>query len=224
LVNRKRVHRLYREEVLKLRRKCSKGQAAEARVPLLRSTRPGQSWSMDFVSDRLVGGRAIRALTVVDDFTKVCPVIEVDTSLPALRVIRALELAIELHGKPERLVCDNGPEFTSLALDAWAASQRITLHHIEPGKPVQNAVIESFNWLFRDECLNQNQFLGLHDARKIVEAHRQDYNTARPHTSLGGKTPEEFVRGFAGGMPPAKPNPNPQLQPLDQKPSPSETT
>ena len=134
------------------------------------------------------------------------------------------ELAIELHGKPERLVCDNGPEFTSLALDTWAASQRITLHPIEPGKPVQNAFIESFNGCFRDECLNQNQFLGLHDARKIVEAHRQDYNTARPHTSLGGKTPEEFVRGFAGGMPPAKPNPNPQLQPLDQKTSPSGTT
>jgi putative transposase len=223
-VNRKRVYRLYREEGLKLRPKRNKGHVSQAREPLARSTRPNQSWSMDFVSDTLADGRALRALTVVDDFTKICPVIEVDTSLPALRVIRALERAIDLYGKPERLVSDNGPEFTSLALDAWASRRGIKLHHIEPGKPVQNAFIESFNGRFRDECLNQHHFLDLPDARELVEAYRQDHNAVRPHTSLRGQTPEEFALGIAGVMPPAMPEPAPQQQLTDKKTCPSGLT
>ena len=152
---------------------------------------------MDFVSDRLGDGRQFRTLTVVDDFVKRCPVLEVDTSISGERVTRALDRAIEMYGKPWQMVMDNGPEFTSRALLEWATRRGIVLVWIEPGKPIQNAYAESFNSRFRDECLNQHHFTTLDDARALIESWRQDYNTVRPHTSLGGETPERFLELWA---------------------------
>ncbi|HEU4754801.1 MAG TPA: IS3 family transposase [Armatimonadota bacterium] len=192
-VNRKLVYRLYRELGLAVRRRKRK-RVAVARQPLATPVGPNQRWSIDFVSDALANGRKIRCLTVVDDFTRECPAIEVDTSLPALRVIRVLErIAAERGGLPAALVLDNGPEFAGRALDAWAYSQGITLAFIRPGKPVENAFVESFNGRFRDECLNEHWFTSLADARQIIEAWRCDYNQTRPHSSLGGLTPAEFA-------------------------------
>ena len=166
---------------------------------------------MDFLSDALADGRSFRTLTIVDDFTKVSPAIEVDTSISGRRVIRVLERAIQSRGKPQTIVTDSGPDFTCIALDAWARVQGIHLHRIDPGKPVQNAHIESFNGRFLDECLDQHDFLGLADARALIEDWRQDCNAIRPHTSLVGKAPEEFLLCMAGGMPPAMQKPQRQL-------------
>jgi putative transposase len=210
-VNRKRVYRLYCEEGLKLRRKRGKSRTSEPRQQAVRAQWSNERWSMDFVSDTLADGRSFRALTIVDDFTKICPAIEVDTSISGQRVIRVLERAIELRGKPEVIVTDNGPEFTCIALDAWARTRGIHLHWIDPGKPVQNAYVESFNGRFRDECLNQHHFLGLDDARALIEDWRQDYNRIRPHTSLDGQTPEDFLLALAGRMRPARAKPHRQL-------------
>ena len=164
-------------------------------MPLL--IRPNQEWSADFVCDALANGRALRALTVLDDFTKESPVIEVDTSLSAPRVTRVLDEVIEERGSPESLRLDNGPEFTSRCFVAWAESRRIRLIYIQPGKPVQNSFIESFNGRFRDECLNANWFENLADARRKIEAWRLDYNQQRPHSSLAYRTPEEFARAWS---------------------------
>jgi putative transposase len=220
-VNRKRVYRLYREESLKLRSKRSKGRIAGKRTPVRKPQWPNERWSMDFVSDSLADGRVFRALTIVDDFSKLCPALEVDTSISGLRVIRVLEKAIELHGKPELIVMDNGPEFTCIALDAWAHKRGIGLHWIDPGKPVQNAYVESFNGRFRDECLNQHHFLDLADARALIEGWREDYNALRPHTSLGGASPEEFIVGHAGRVRPPRPTPWKQLSLFDPIPQPA---
>ena len=205
LVNRKRVYRLYREEGLKLRRKRRKRVSGLRRERPAGALSPNERWSMDFVSDSLSSGRRFRVLNIVDDFSKLSPAIEVDTSLPGLRVIRTLERAIELHGKPKTIVMDNGPEFTCRALDEWAWSRGIALHWIDPGKPVQNAYVESFNGRFREECLDQHHFVSLDDARALIAGWRDDYNTIRPHTSLRGRSPEEFLRGFSEGMPSEKP-------------------
>lgn len=196
-VNHKRVYRLYREEGLFVRRRHRK-RVAQIRQPrLLPVSKANERWSMDFVSDRLADGRVIRTLNVVDQFTRLCHAIEVDTSLPALRVIRTLEKLITIHGRPRMLVNDNGPEFISQALDAWAHQNGIEIHFIEPGKPTQNAYVESFNGKFRDECLNEEWFINLEDARRKIEAWRIDYNEARPHSSLGNLTPHEFASGLA---------------------------
>lgn len=192
VVNRKRVYRLYREEGLRIRRRRRKQVAAAPREKLAAATRPNERWSMDFMSDELEDGSPLRLLNVVDDLTRECPGIEVDRSLPAARVIECLERAGEEYGFPETIVVDNGPEFASKALHAWAYRRGIQLHFIEPGKPVQNAFIESFNGRLRDECLNQHWFRSLADARQIVEDWRLDYNRARPHSALGGLTPEEY--------------------------------
>ena len=204
LVNHKRVRRLYRLAGLKLRGKRGKRRCGERRgLP----AQPGFSndrWSMDFVSDRLADGRAFRALGIVDDFTKRSVAIEVDTSLSGLRVIRTLEAAIEHYGKPKRLVMDNGPEFTCRAFLAWVLRRGIEPCWIEPGKPVQNAYAESFNARFRDECLDQHVFATLADARDLIELWRGDFNALRPHTSLGGLTPDEFASSLPGGMPPGR--------------------
>ncbi len=193
-VNHKRVYRLYREEGLAVRRRKRKRMAGVARVPTEAPLRPNQRWSMDFVADALANGRRIRVLTVLDDFTRESLATEVDTSLPGLRVTRVLErLAIE-RGLPELITVDNGPEFAGRVLDAWAYSNDVHLHFIDPGKPVQNAYIESFNGRLRDECLNEHWFMSLPAARSIVEAWRDDYNAVRPHSALGNQTPEEFAR------------------------------
>lgn len=148
---------------------------------------------MDFVSDQLgPSGRRFRTLNVVDDFTRECLAIEVDHSLPALRVVRVLEQLQATRGLPRSIVMDNGPEFAGSALDAWAHG-KLTLDFIDPGKPTQNALVESFNGKFRDECLNENWFLTLSHAQEKIALWREEYNCSRPHSSLGGLTPDEFA-------------------------------
>ena len=149
---------------------------------------------MDFVSDALANGRALRALTVVDNFTKEAPAIEVDCSLSAPRVTRVLDQIIEGRGAPQSIRIDNGPEFTSRCFLAWAEQRGIRLVHIQPGKPTQNSFVESFNGRFRDECLNANWFENLADAKRKIEAWRVEYNETRPHSSLAYRTPAEFAR------------------------------
>ena len=201
--NHKLVYRLYRLAGLKLRGKRGKRRCGERRGKPLPPIAINDRWSMDFVSDRLVDGRAFRAFAVVDDVSKRCVVIEVDTSLPGLRVIRALEQAIDCYGKPNRLVMDNGPEFTSRAFLAWVQRRGIEPCWIDPGKPIQNAYAESFNSRFRDECLNQHVFTTVADARALIEGWRVDYNSLRPHSSLGGLAPDDFSASQAGGVPPS---------------------
>lgn len=197
-VNHKLVYRVYREEGLAVRRRKRKHLTAAIRVALPPPVRPNQRWSMDYTADSLVNARQFRTLNVVDDFTRECLAIEVDFSLPAQRVTRVLDRLIELHGKPEVIVMDNGPEFRSCALDSWAYLRGVGLHFIQPGKPVENAYIESFNGRFRDECLSENWFLNLNDAKEKIEAHRIDYNEVRPHSSLDNQTPVEFIRRITG--------------------------
>ena len=153
-----------------------------------------QRWSMDFVSDQLANGRRIRVLNVLDDFSRRCLAAEVDTSLPGLRVCRVLDRLVALHGNPEALLVDNGPEFAGKALDECAYQRRVRIDFIAPGKPTQNRYVESFNGKLRDECLNEHWFTSLADARRILTAWRQDYNTVRPHSSLQNLTPEQFAQ------------------------------
>ena len=196
-VNHKRLLRVYQEAGLGVRRRERKRvQRAAASMPLF--VRPNQEWSIDFVSDALANGAALRTLTVVDNFTKEAPVIEVDRSLSSPRVTRALEEAIESRGAgPESIRVDNGPEFTSRCFLSWAEQRGIRLVHIQPGKPTQNSFIESFNGRFRDECLNAHWFENLADARRKIEAWRVDYNQTRPHSSLAYRTPAEFARQWS---------------------------
>ena len=192
-VNKKLVQRVYREEGLAVRRRKRK-RVAIPRTPLPLPTTANQRWSMDFVSDALSDGRKFRALTIVDDFTRESPAIEVDTSLPGERVVRVLESLADSHGLPKAIVCDNGPEFRGEALDQWADRRGVALQFIQPGKPIQNAFAESFNGRLRDECLNESWFVTLADARETIEAWRVDYNVARPHSGLADRTPEEFAK------------------------------
>jgi len=192
-VNHKRVQRIYREEKLSLRTKNRKKRAMHLRVAKEPATQANQRWSMDFVQDEFFNGRKFRTLNIVDDFTRECIVIEVDISLQGVRVARVLDRIAIHRSLPKSIVCDNGPEFAGKALDAWAHSKGITLDFIRPGKPVENAYIESFNGKFRDECLNSEIFLSLKDAQAKIENWREDYNCNRPHSSLGNLTPMEFV-------------------------------
>ncbi len=198
VVNHKRVYRLYREEGLGMRRKKPKRLRAQARVPLVLPTRVNQLWTMDFTRDSLASGQNFRTLNLMDGLTREAPQIEVDTSLPGSRVVRMLDQVAQQRGYPEAMQVDNGPEFLSREVDQWAYAHGVALHFIEPGKPVQNAFIESFNGKFRDECLNQNWFGSLDEARRIIEAWRVDYNTVRPHSSLGYRTPAEFAAEIGG--------------------------
>jgi putative transposase len=191
--NHKRVYRIYRQEGLAVRRKRRKKLAAGARVLLPMPTRPNERWSMDFMGDTLANGRTFRTLNIVDDASRECLAIEVDTSLSGYRVTRVLDRIAATRPLPTMIVSDNGPEFTSKVLDAWAYGRRVQLHFIRPGKPVENAFVESFNGKFRDECLNENWFLGLADAREKIETWRLDYNLVRPHSSLGDRTPTEYA-------------------------------
>lgn len=153
---------------------------------------------MDFMADSLCDGRRFRTLNIIDDFTRECVGIEVDTSLSGRRVVRVLEAIGSEYRLPQVIVVDNGPEFTSLAFLSWCESKGIRAHFIDPGKPVQNAHIESFNGRFRDECLNEHWFLGLDHARGIIDAYRHEYNHDRPHSSLGYLTPHAFRMAFEG--------------------------
>ena len=196
VVNHKRVFRVYQAAGLSVKRKKRKHltRAGQAIVP---SSSPNQQWALDFVHDRLASGRTIRVLTVVDTFTRECLALEVDSCLPSRRVTRALDNIIFQRGRPERIVLDNGSELTSRHFLAWGIERRVNLAHIQPGKPVQNAFIESFNGKLRDECLNTSWFRNLWDARKRIENWRQEYNEKRPHSSLDYRTPHEFAQAFA---------------------------
>jgi len=196
LINHKRTERLYREEGLSLRLKKRKKRQSHLRIMQDQPERINQHWSMDFVSDNLFNGRRFRVLTVVDNFSRECPVMEADHSLTGQRVARVLDRIALVRGLPQVITVDNGPEFISKALDLWAVENKVRLRFIAPGKPVQNAFIESFNGRLRDECLNEHIFVNLHNAQQIIESWRQDYNTNRPHSSLNDMTPEEFSAEF----------------------------
>lgn len=198
VINHKRTERLYKEEGLALRRKRKRKGTAINRIILPLPDRPNQSWSMDFVSDSTVTGRRFRALTIVDNYSRECPAIEVDTSLGGARVVSVLERLAEIRGLPEVITIDNGPEFAGRALDEWAYRRGVKLNFIRPGKPIENAFAESFNGRFRDECLNENWFMSLKQAREIIGDWRIDYNEVRPHTSLKGQTPQEYAEVSSG--------------------------
>ena len=192
-VNHKRVYRLYREEGLKLRKRRRRARAQVERVPLVLPTKADERYSMDFMRDTLADGRVFRVLNIVDDYTRECLAIEVDTSIPGERVVRVLERLAAMGRQSLHIVVDNGPEFASKAVDQWAAKRGVSLRFIDPGKPMQNAFIESFNGKFRDECLSQHWFVSLDEARSVSEEWRIDYNERRPHRSLQQQTPAEFA-------------------------------
>jgi len=191
-VNHKKAYRIYTEEDLKVRRKRKKIRSRVRTAPLPVPSKPNERWSMDFMQDCLADGRRFRMLTIVDDFTRECPAVEVDTSVPGARVVRVLERLAFTRGLPKVILSDNGSEFTGKVMDAWANQKGIKLHFIDPGRPMQNAFVESFNGKFRDECLDQHSFSSLDDAKIKIEAWRIDYNGHRPHTALGNQTPEQF--------------------------------
>lgn len=194
-VNVKRVYRYYRELGLAFRRKM-KPRLTVVKQPLMAITQPNVSWSLDFMSDSLSSGRRFRTLNIVDDFHREVLAIEVDSSLPAVRVIRVLEQLKQTRGLPQMLRLDNGPELRSQVLQQWALRNHVRLNYIEPGKPTQNAYIERFNGTYRREILNAYVFSSLQEVRQITEYWMQGYNEQRPHASLGYATPLEYVNKF----------------------------
>lgn len=200
-VNHKRVYSVYQAAKLQVRRRRRKRLTRGERVPLPLPSRRTERWSMDFMVDTLADGRGFRTLNIVDDFTRECIAIEVDRSLPGLRVVRVLDRLAETIGLPDVIVMDNGPEFSGRALDTWAYARGVQLRFIRPGKPIENAFVESFNGKFRDECLNEHWFASVAEARALIEAWRVDYNTVRPHSALDGATPEQFANSDRGRSP-----------------------
>ena len=199
-VNHKRVQRLYREENLAVRRRSKKQRSQGSRVVREPLAGPNERWSMDFVSDTLSSRRQFRCLTIVDEHTRESPNIHVAHSIPALDVIAVLERLRLERGLPKVIVTDNGSEFRSRAFDSWAYARGVKLHFIQPGKPTQNAFIESFNGTFRDDCLNVHWFQSIEDARHTIETWRIVYNQIRPHSSLGRLTPQEFADRLSSGQ------------------------
>ena len=196
VVNKKRTYRLYTEAGLQVRTKKRK-KLHRPRIPMILPTRANERWSMDFVHDQLADGRRFRVFNIVDDFSRECLEQIVDTSISGYRVSRQLNHLLETRGRPKSIVCDNGTEFTSKAMFFWSRDNRVKLNFIQPGKPTQNAFVESFNGKFRDTCLNQHWFRSLDEARQMIEAWRIDYNEVRPHSSLGYQPPAAFVRKIA---------------------------
>jgi putative transposase len=194
VINHKRTERIYREEGLSLRRKRRRKGAAGTRLVMPTPQKPNERWSMDFVTDSTITGRRFRALAIIDDYSRECPTIEVDTSIGGSRVVSVLERLGETRGLPEVITMDNGPEFTGRHLDEWAFRNGVKLNFIRPGKPIENAFVESFNGRLRDECLNTNWFIDLKHARKVIEDWRKDYNEVRPHGSLNNLTPVEYAK------------------------------
>jgi putative transposase len=209
-VNHKRLYRLYRQEHLAVRR-LKRKRLSRIAVPMASLARPNQEWSMDFVLDGLASGRILRAFTLIDSLTRECLAIEIDSCLSSRRITRVLEWVIAQRGVPEAVRCDNGPEFTSRHFLGWCEERKIQVNHIQPGKPMQNGWIESFNGRFRDECLNANWFATLFDARQKIESWREEYNQDRPHSSLGYRTPLEYAGVFA-------PSPSSSCLPPDAQP------
>lgn len=194
IVNHKKLHRIYKEEGLQVRKKTRRKKYRGLRQPLPTSEHSNHRWSIDFVSDQLGDGRRFRVFNAVDDHTRFCIDSEPGFYMTGDKVVRILEKASIKYGYPKIIVCDNGPEFTGRAFQTWAEKHGIRIHFIEPGKPTQNAFVESFNGKFRDECLNENWFLSLDHARKAISQYVKEYNEYRPHRSLGGKTPVEFYK------------------------------
>ena len=192
-LNAKKLYRLYKEERLTVRKRGGRKRALGTRAPMAIPQDRNLRWSLDFVADTLVSGRRFRILTLVDDFTRECLGLVVDTSLTGLRVARELDRIAELRNYPCMIVSDNGTELTSNAILAWQQERGVEWHYIAPGKPMQNGFVESFNGRLRDECLNEHLFANLKEARQIIEEWRIDYNTNRPHSSLNGLTPTEFA-------------------------------
>lgn len=192
-VNWKKLYRLYREERLTVRKRGGRKRALGTRAPMAVPQDKNQRWSLDFVSDTLVDGRRFRILCVIDDFSRECLATVVDNSISGTRVARELDSIAERRGYPCMIVSDNGTELTSNAMLKWQQDRQVGWHYIAPGKPMQNGFVESFNGRLRDECLNEHLFSSLPTAREMIEDWRIDYNTERPHTSLDGLTPHEFV-------------------------------
>jgi len=202
-VNHKRVYRLYSQAQLAVRKRKKVRRAASERVPLTAASRVNEVWSMDFVSDSLANGRRIKCLTVADDFTHECVDIAVDYGISGQYVTRLLDRVAIFRGYPAAVRTDNGPEFTCRAFIAWAQAHDVRHILIQPGRPMQNGYIESFNGKFRDECLNEHWFQTLMQARSEIATWRQDYNEVRPHSSLGRIPPAEFAqRHRAKNQPP----------------------
>lgn len=196
-VNHKRVYRLYRDEGLGMRRKTPKRRVACLKREIrTTATRKNERWSMDFVSDQLYDGRRIRLLTLVDNFTRESLAIHVGQRIRGIDVVKILEQVHSDHGKPETIQVDNGPEFISKDVDLWAYWNKVKLDFSRPGKPTDNALIESFNARFRQECLNEHWFLSMDDAQEKVESWRKDYNANRPHSSIGNISPLEFASRY----------------------------
>ena len=198
VMNHKKLLRLYREEGLGVRRRRGRKRATGTRAPMAIPQGPNQRWSLDFVADALGWGRRFRVLAVVDDFTRECLCLVVDTSIGGVRVVRELDTLIARRGRPAMIVSDNGTELTSRAVLEWTNRTGVEWHYIAPGKPTQNAFVESFNGRFRDECLNEEVFASLAEARTVIARWRQDYNQVRPHSAHGGLTPEAVARRSAG--------------------------
>ena len=191
-MNQKRFRRLYREEKLQVRRRGGRKRALGVRAPLALPAGPNERWSLDFVSDCFTDSRRFRILAIVDDFTRESLALIPDTSLSGARVARELDALIARRGRPKSCVSDNGTELTSMAILKWTQASGVDWHYIAPGKPQQNAFVESFIGRLRDECLNETLFASLPQARAVLEAWRADYNGVRPHSALANRTPEEF--------------------------------
>ena len=199
LINHKKLRRLYSLERLQVRRRGGRKRALGTRSPMTLPQGPNQRWSLDFVSDTLTDGRRLRILAVVDDFTRECLCLVADTSLSGKRVARELDAVIARRGKPLMVVSDNGTELTSLAILTWSQERRVEWHYIAPGKPQQNAFVESFNGRLRDDCRNETLFTSLAHARAELATWQRDYNEVRPHSALGGRTPASIM------LPPCSP-------------------
>ncbi len=199
VMNHKKLRRLYREERLQVRRRGGRKRALGTRAPMALPQGPNQRWSLDFQSDALADGRRFRILAVVDDFTRECLALIVDTSLPSLRVVRELDAIVTVRGPPAMIVSDNGTELTSRAVLRWSQDKQVEWHYISPGKPQQNAFVESFFGRLRDECLNETMFTSLPHAREVLSFWKEDYNTVRPHSGVGNLPPAAYAKASAPG-------------------------
>ena len=195
--NHKRVFRIYSKEGLQVRKRKRRKQRPHRGFERNQPQHRNQRWSLDFMHDTISSGRRFRLLNIVDDFTRECLWIETDTSLSGDRVTRVLSNCVDRYGKPQAILTDNGPEFTGSTMEQWTYQNDITHQFIQPGKPSQNAYVESFNGRVRDECLNDHWFLGLWDAQEKIEQWRVDYNTLRPHGSLNQLSPHQFIANIA---------------------------
>ncbi len=200
--NHKKLLRIYREEGLKVRRRGGRKWTLGTRAPMMLPQGLNQRWSLDIVSDALGCGRRFRILCVVDDFTRECLALVADTSLSGARVAREFVAIVALRGKPLAVVSDNGTELTSTSILRWSQERQVEWHYIAPGKPTQNAFVESFKGRLRDECLNETLFTSMPQARAVLTTWRQDYSTIRPHSKLGGRTPAEIAGQRGWGHPP----------------------